>query len=47
MYRGTRTQNYKELVQKRKSSYEKYMSERQKQLSTPRKPISPEGGMVI
>ena len=47
MYRGTRTQKYKELVQKRKSSYEKYMSERQKQLSTPRKPISPEGGIVI
>ena len=46
-HRGIRTHKYKELVQKRKSLYEKYMSERKKKLSTPRKPISPEGGMVI
>ena len=45
--RSRRTQKYRELVARRKKEYGAYMSERQQRLSTPRKPISPEGGMTI
>jgi len=48
MYRGTRTQKYKEMTKQRKSAYEKYMKQRQnKVLAQNNKPISPEGGMII